>query len=82
MKKDLPIYDIKLTDDTQGVGFISLVDEPAIGVDWIKLSKVTIKEPKVVKSIMAKRVPKFIMAKRVTGTLDGSGCFVGSLQND
>lgn len=39
MKKDLPIYDIKLTDDTQGVGFISLVDEPAIGVDWIKLSK-------------------------------------------
>lgn len=38
MKKDLPIYDIKLTDDTQGVGFISLVDEPAIGVDWIKLS--------------------------------------------
>jgi hypothetical protein len=39
MKKDLPIYDIKLSDDTQGVGFISLVDEPAIGVDWIKLSK-------------------------------------------
>lgn len=36
--RELPIYDIKLTDDTQGVGFISLVDEPAIGVDWIKLS--------------------------------------------
>ena len=36
--KELPIYDIKLTDDNQGVGFISLVDEPAIGVDWIKLS--------------------------------------------
>lgn len=36
--KELPIYDIKLTDDTQGVGFISLVDEPAIGVDWIRLS--------------------------------------------
>lgn len=36
--RELPIYDIKLTDDSQGVGFISLVDEPAIGVDWIKLS--------------------------------------------
>jgi len=39
MSKDLPIYDIKLSDDTQGVGFISLVDEPAIGVEWIKLAK-------------------------------------------
>jgi len=39
MNKDLPIYDIILKDDTQGVGVISLVDEPAIGVDWIKLSK-------------------------------------------
>jgi hypothetical protein len=39
MNKDLPIYDIVLTDESQGVGFISLVDEPAIGVDWIKLSK-------------------------------------------
>lgn len=37
--RELPIYDIKLTDDSQGVGFISLVDEPALGVDWIKLSK-------------------------------------------
>jgi hypothetical protein len=36
--RELPIYDIKLTDDSQGVGFISLVDVPAIGVDWIKLS--------------------------------------------
>lgn len=45
MKKDLPIYDIKLSDDTQGVGFISLVDEPAIGVDWIKLSKQEVEEP-------------------------------------
>lgn len=36
--RELPIYDIKLSDDSQGVGFISLVDEPAIGVDWIKLS--------------------------------------------
>lgn len=67
MKKDLPIYDIKLSDDTQGVGFISLVDEPAIGVDWIKLAKVTIKqEPKKVNSMMA---------KKALGTLDGSGCF-------
>lgn len=39
MKKDLPIYDIVLSDESQGVGFISLVDVPAIGVDWIKLSK-------------------------------------------
>lgn len=39
--KELPIYDIKLTDDNQGVGFISLVDEPAIGVDWIRLSNQT-----------------------------------------
>ena len=45
MKKDLPIYDIKLSDDTQGVGFISLVDEPAIGVDWIKLAKQEVQEP-------------------------------------
>ena len=37
----LPIYDIVLKDDDlkQGVGRISLVDEPAIGVDWIKLNK-------------------------------------------
>ena len=37
----LPIYDIVLQDDDlkQGVGRISLVDEPAIGVDWIKLKK-------------------------------------------
>jgi len=78
MKKDLPIYDIKLSDDTQGVGFISLVDEPAIGVDWIKLAKVTIKqEPKKVNSMMAKRVTKVnsMMAKKALGTLDGSGCF-------
>jgi hypothetical protein len=39
MDKRLPIYDIVLTDDNQGVGFISLVDIPAIGVDWVKLSK-------------------------------------------
>ena len=41
MKKDLPIFDIILNDEdlSQGVGMISLVDEPAIGVEWIKLSK-------------------------------------------
>lgn len=39
MKKDLPIYDIVITDITQGVGMISLVDTPAIGVNWIKLAK-------------------------------------------
>lgn len=41
MDKKLPIFDIVLNDDDlkQGVGMISLVDEPAIGVNWIKLSK-------------------------------------------
>lgn len=39
MKKDLPIYDIVLTDEKQGVGMISLVDDPAIKVNWIKLAK-------------------------------------------
>ncbi len=39
MKKDLPIYDIILTDKDQGVGMISLVDDPAIKVNWIKLAK-------------------------------------------
>ena len=39
MKKDLPIYDIIINDDTQGVGMISLVDDPAIKVNWIKLAK-------------------------------------------
>lgn len=41
MKKDLPIYDIVLNEEdlTQGVGMISLVDEPAIGVKWIKMAK-------------------------------------------
>lgn len=36
----LPIFDIVLNeqDIKQGVGMISLVDEPAIGVNWIKLS--------------------------------------------
>jgi hypothetical protein len=38
MKKDLPIYDIVLSDDNQGVGMISLVDDPAIQVNWIKLA--------------------------------------------
>ena len=39
MNKDLPIYNVVLKDDSQGVGFISLVDEPAIQVNWIKLAK-------------------------------------------
>jgi len=41
MAKDLPIFDIVLNEEdlNQGVGMISLVDNPAIGVDWIKLSK-------------------------------------------
>ena len=41
MKRDLPIFDIVLKDDDlkQGVGMISLVDDPAIGVNWIKLAK-------------------------------------------
>lgn len=41
MKKDLPIFDIVLNDEdlNQGVGMISLVDDPAIGVNWIKLAK-------------------------------------------
>lgn len=39
MNKDLPIYDVILKDDDQGVGMISLVDDPAIKVNWIKLAK-------------------------------------------
>lgn len=39
MERELPIFDIVLTDENQGVGMISLVDDPAIGVNWIKLSK-------------------------------------------
>lgn len=41
MNKDLPIFDIVLNDQdlNQGVGMISLVDDPAIGVNWIKLSE-------------------------------------------
>ena len=36
----LPVFDIVLNEDDikQGVGMISLVDDPAIGVNWIKLS--------------------------------------------
>lgn len=39
--KDLPIFDIILNEQDleQGVSMISLVDDPAIGVDWIKLAK-------------------------------------------
>jgi len=41
MKKNLPVFDIVLNEEdlNQGVGMISLVDEPAIGVNWIKLAK-------------------------------------------
>lgn len=39
MNKNLPIYDVVINDDEQGVSFISLVDEPAIQVDWIKLAE-------------------------------------------
>jgi len=38
MNKDLPIYDIILSDEKQGVAMISLVDDPAIKVNWIALS--------------------------------------------
>ena len=59
MEKKLPIFDIILNDEdlSQGVGRISLVDEPAIGVDWITLRK----QPKM---IMAKKAPKSLLAKR------------------
>lgn len=37
----LPLYKIKINaDDESGVYAVSLVDEPAIEVDWIKLSKI------------------------------------------
>ena len=41
MRKQLPIYDIVLSDDdiNQGVGMISLVSDPAIKVNWIKLAQ-------------------------------------------
>lgn len=38
MNKKLPIYDIILSDEKQGVAMISLVDDPAIKVHWIALS--------------------------------------------
>ncbi len=41
MMNTLPIFDIKLDefDPNQGVSMVSLVDVPAIGVDWFKMSK-------------------------------------------
>lgn len=41
MNKNLPIFDIILNEEDlkQGVSMVSLVDEPAIGVDWIKLAQ-------------------------------------------
>jgi len=43
MEKKLPIYDIVLSEEdlSQGVGMISLVDDPAIKVNWIKLAQQT-----------------------------------------
>ena len=43
MSNKLPIYDIVLDENSleQGVGYISLVDEPAIMVDWVKLAEET-----------------------------------------
>ena len=41
MEKKLRIFDIFISDEdeTQGVSFISLVDDPAIKVNWIKLKE-------------------------------------------
>lgn len=36
---DLPIFEIIINDEEQGVDFISLVDEPAMKVDFLKFSK-------------------------------------------
>jgi hypothetical protein len=41
MENKLPLYRIKINpEDETGVYAVSLVDEPAIEVDWIKLSKI------------------------------------------
>jgi hypothetical protein len=40
MEKKLPLYKIKVNpEDESGVYAVSLVDEPAIEYDWVKLSK-------------------------------------------
>ena len=40
MEKNLPLYKIKVNpEDESGVYAVSLVDEPAIEYDWVKLSK-------------------------------------------
>ena len=41
MKKTLPIYNVVIDENIleQGVSMISLVDEPAIMVDWVKLAE-------------------------------------------
>lgn len=61
--KDLPIYDITIEDDAeiQGVSKISLVDVPAIGVNWIALRKVEL--PKTMMAIRKKK-PKMAFVKK------------------
>lgn len=41
MEKKLPIYQIEIdeNDETTGVDFISLVDEPAMELNWLKFNK-------------------------------------------
>lgn len=78
MRKVLPVYDIILTDESAGVGMISLVDSPAIGVDWIKLSK---QEPNE-KVIMAlKRQEEVINFDKVTKALERQQEIVGVTLN-
>lgn len=43
----IPIFDIKLTGEEQGVDMISLVDEPAIGVNWIALKNHKVEDVKI-----------------------------------
>lgn len=43
----IPIFDIKLTGEEQGVDMISLVDEPAIGVNWIALKNQKVEDVKI-----------------------------------
>lgn len=43
----IPIFDIKLTGEEQGVDMISLVDEPAIGVNWIALKDQKVEDVKI-----------------------------------
>lgn len=40
MKGKLPIYDICMDEETLGISTISLVDDPAVAVEWMAFSKV------------------------------------------